>query len=318
MENKLNLAIIVFVKKEVTMLEVNNVELKYGDFTAVKNLSFTIKPGEIFGLLGTNGAGKTTTFRVIMGLLSPSKGEVLYFGKPVGYHNVDEIGYMIEERSLLTKLTVKQLMLFFGQLKSMSKETILKRLDFWLKHFGIMEYKDKKVKELSKGNQQKIQFISAILNDPKLLVLDEPFSGLDPINMAQFIDVIRMFQSEGKMIVFSSHQLDHVESFCEKIVVLEKGNVIIEGEIKKVKKDFEKLSININADVDVTHLKTFPGVYDVIENKDKMIVKIESDQYIHDIFDYVKTCENVRLFEVEEASLSEIFVAKVGGLREQV
>lgn len=300
------------------MLEVNNVELKYGDFTAVKNLSFSIAPGEIFGLLGTNGAGKTTTFRVIMGLLSPSKGDVLYFGKHVGYHNVDEIGYMIEERSLLTKLTVKELLLFFGQLKSMPKDLILKRLDHWLSYFGITEYKDKKVKELSKGNQQKIQFISAIINDPKLLILDEPFSGLDPINMTQFIEAIRLFQEQGKMIVFSSHQLDHVESFCEKIVVLEKGEVIIKGDIKEVKNDFEKLSINIDAEVDIDTLQTLPGVYKVIKNSDKIIVKIESDSYIDTIFDYVKSCNNVRLFEVEQASLSEIFVAKVGGSREKV
>jgi len=300
------------------MLEVNNVELKYGDFTAVKNLSFSIAPGEIFGLLGTNGAGKTTTFRVIMGLLSPSKGDVLYFGKHVGYHNVDEIGYMIEERSLLTKLTVKELLLFFGQLKSMPKDLIIKRLDHWLSYFGITEYKDKKVKELSKGNQQKIQFISAIINDPKLLILDEPFSGLDPINMTQFIEAIRLFQEQGKMIVFSSHQLDHVESFCEKIVVLEKGEVIIKGDIKQVKNDFEKLSINIDADVDLDTLQTLPGVYKVIKNSDKIIVKIESDKYIDTLFDYVKSCKNVRLFEVEQASLSEIFVAKVGGSREKV
>ncbi|MGM0436329.1 MAG: ABC transporter ATP-binding protein [Bacillota bacterium] len=300
------------------MLEVNNVKLKYGDFTAVKDLSFTIKPGEIFGLLGTNGAGKTTTFRVIMGLLSPSEGEVLYFGDHVGYHNVDEIGYMIEERSLLTKITVKELMLYFGQLKSMDKNLILKRLDYWLDYFQISEYKDQKIKELSKGNQQKIQFISAILNDPKLLVLDEPFSGLDPINTELFVKAVRQFQSEGKMIVFSSHQLDHVESFCEKIVVLEKGEAIIQGDIKQVKRDFQKLTINIDADVDPEHLRSLDGVYQVIENTDKTIVKIESEDYVQGVFDYVKTCKNVSLFDVEQASLSEIFISKVGGQREQV
>jgi ABC-2 type transport system ATP-binding protein len=297
------------------MLEVNNVDLKYGDFTAVKDLSFTIEPGEIFGLLGTNGAGKTTTFRVIMGLLKPSKGEVLYFGDQVGYHNVDEIGYMIEERSLLTKITVKELMFYFGQLKSMDKDTILKRLDYWLEYFDITEYKDKKIKELSKGNQQKIQFITAIINDPKLLVLDEPFSGLDPINTNLFVKAVRKFQKEGKMIVFSSHQLDHVESFCEKIIVLEKGEAIIQGDIKQVKKDFMKLTINIIADVDTDHLNTLEGVYHVEENSDKVIVKIESEDYIQGIFDYVKTCKNVSLFDVEQASLSEIFIAKVGGKR---
>ena len=300
------------------MLEVNNVELKYGDFTAVHDLSFKIRPGEIFGLLGTNGAGKTTTFRVIMGLLAPSRGEVLYFGDRVGYHNVDEIGYMIEERSLLTKITVKDLMLYFGQLKSMPKNLIETRLDYWLDYFDVVDYKDKPIKELSKGNQQKIQFISAIINDPKLLVLDEPFSGLDPINTELFVKAIRKFQSEGKMIVFSSHQLDHVESFCENIVVLEKGVPIIQGDIGQVKNDFRNLTINIVADVDVETLKHLPGVYRVEKNTREIKAKIESEAYIEGVFDYVKSCDNVRLFDVEQASLSEIFISKVGGSREKI
>ena len=300
------------------MLEVKSVQLNYGDFVAVKDLSFTLEPGKIFGLLGTNGAGKTTTFRVIMGLLKPTKGEVLYFNQEVGYHNVDEIGYMIEERSLLTKMTVKDLMLYFGQLKSMDKKTIIERLDHWLNVFDISDYKDKLIKELSKGNQQKIQFISALINDPKLLVLDEPFSGLDPINTKLFVEVIRDFQAKGKMIVFSSHQLDHVESFCEEIVVLEKGEVIISGDIKKVKDDFKKMSVKIIADVDSDVLKTLPGVYDVIKNTNSVIVKVESEEYIEALFDYVKMQKNVMTFDVEQASLSEIFIAKVGGKREQV
>ena len=300
------------------MLEVKNVQLNYGDFVAVKDLSFTLEPGKIFGLLGTNGAGKTTTFRVIMGLLKPTKGEVLYFNQEVGYHNVDEIGYMIEERSLLTKMTVKDLMLYFGQLKSMDKKTIIERLDHWLNVFDITDYKDKLIKELSKGNQQKIQFISALINDPKLLVLDEPFSGLDPINTKLFVEVIRDFQAKGKMIVFSSHQLDHVESFCEEIVVLEKGEVIISGDIKKVKDDFKKMSVKIIADVDIEVLNTLPGVYEVIKNTHSVVVKIESEEYIEGLFNYVKTQKNVLTFDVEQASLSEIFIAKVGGKREQV
>jgi ABC-2 type transport system ATP-binding protein len=225
---------------------------------------------------------------------------------------------MIEERSLLTKISVKDLILYFGQLKSMEKSVILERLDYWLDYFDILDYKDKTIKELSKGNQQKVQFISAIINDPKLLVLDEPFSGLDPLNMELFIKAIRKFQEEGKMIVFSSHQLDHVESFCEQIVVLEKGEVVIKGDIKKVKKDFKKLTINVKADVAVDELNKLPGVYKVIKNTDKVSIKIESEAYIKAIFDYVKTCENVTLFDVEEASLSEIFIDKVGGKREQV
>lgn len=300
------------------MLEVKNVEVKYGNFVAVHDLSFTIQPGKIFGLLGTNGAGKTTTFRVIMGLMPPTKGEALFFGDTVGYHNVDQIGYMIEERSLLTKITVKELLLYFGQLKNMTKETILSRMAHWLEYFEITEYRDKKIKELSKGNQQKIQFISAIINDPTLLVLDEPFSGLDPINTTLFVEVVRQFQAKGAMIVFSSHQLDHVESFCEQIVVLERGHVVMAGDIRDIKNDFKKLTVHIQAEVDSDVLKTLPGVYQVQPNARGLEVKITSEDHIDTLFDYVKTCRDVRRFDVEQASLSEIFIAKVGDVREKV
>lgn len=299
------------------MLEVKNAKMLYGDFVAVENLSFTIKPGDIFGLLGTNGAGKTTTFRMIMGLLEPTEGEILYFGQPVGYHNVNEIGYMIEERSLLTKITVKELMLYFGRLKDMEPQTIEERLDYWLKRFRIAEYKDKKIKELSKGNQQKIQFISAIINSPKLLVLDEPFSGLDPINLELFVEAIRDFQKQGSMVVFSSHQLDHVESFCEQVVVLEKGKAVIEGNLETVKDDFQKQNIHIVGDVDPERLKAIEGVERVVENANGIVVKIAHPDYRKAVFDYVKTCDNITKFEVEKATLSEIFIAKVGHSHEE-
>ena len=300
------------------MLEVKNARMLYGDLVAVDHLSFNIEPGEIFGLLGTNGAGKTTTFRMIMGLLDPTDGEILYNGKRVGYHNVNEIGYMIEERSLLTKITVKDLMLYFGQLKDMEPKVILERLDYWLKRFEIEDYKNKKIKELSKGNQQKIQFISAIINNPKLLVLDEPFSGLDPINMEAFVEVIRDFQKQGSMVVFSSHQLDHVESFCEKLIVLEKGKAIIEGRIDKVKKDYKKLNIKIVGDVDVEKLKKIPGVYKVVVNSNEIIAKIENEDVANLVFDYIRTCKNIMKYDVEQATLSEIFIAKVGQSHEEV
>ncbi|MDO9628951.1 MAG: ATP-binding cassette domain-containing protein [Acholeplasmataceae bacterium] len=299
------------------MLEVKNARMLYGDLVAVDSLSFTIKPGDIFGLLGTNGAGKTTTFRMIMGLLEPTEGEILYNGGKVGYHNVNEIGYMIEERSLLTKITVKELMLYFGQLKDMETKDILERLDYWLERFDIVDYKNKKIKELSKGNQQKIQFISAIINNPKLLVLDEPFSGLDPINTELFVEVIRDFQKNGSMVVFSSHQLDHVESFCEELIVLEKGKAIIEGRIDQVKKDFKKQNIKIIGDVDIETLKAISGVYQVIENSNEIIVKIENEDVATKVFDYIKTCQHIMKYDVEQASLSEIFIAKVGGLKNE-
>jgi ABC-2 type transport system ATP-binding protein len=294
------------------MLEVINARMLYGNLVAVDQLTFTIKPGDIFGLLGTNGAGKTTTFRMIMGLLNPTDGKVLYNGEKVGYHNVNEIGYMIEERSLLTKITVKELMLYFGQLKDMAPKLILERLDYWLERFDIVEYKNKKIKELSKGNQQKIQFISAIINNPKLLVLDEPFSGLDPINTELFVSVIRDFQKKGSMVVFSSHQLDHGESFCEELLVLVKGKVIIEGRIDQVKKDYKKQNIKIIGDVDLDKLSTISGVYQVVKNSNEIIVKIENEDVAENVFDYIKTCKNIIKYDVEQASLSEIFIDKVG------
>ena len=172
------------------MLKVSNVSKKYGDLLAVNNLSFEVNDGEIFGLLGLNGAGKTTTFRMILGLIDDYTGNITLDGKKIDYSITDKIGFLTEERSLLTKLTVLEQITYYGVLKSIPENEIEKRLDYWLEIFGISEYKNKKIKELSKGNQQKIQFISAIINDPKLLILDEPFSGLDPINVELFKNVI--------------------------------------------------------------------------------------------------------------------------------
>ncbi|MDY0210100.1 MAG: ATP-binding cassette domain-containing protein [Acholeplasma sp.] len=300
------------------MLEVKHVKKNYGTLTAVKDLSFNIKPGEIFGLLGTNGAGKTTTFKMILGLLEPTEGEILFNGKKISYDDADSIGYMIEERSLLVKLKVKDLILHYGALKGLDKEVILERLDYWLKRFNIESYKDKKIKELSKGNQQKIQFITAIINNPKLLVLDEPFSGLDPINTMKFVEVIRDFQSKGTMIIFSTHQIDHVESFCEQLIVLEKGNAVLSGQITDIKKEFKKHNIRIVAEVDPKALKTINGVLDVLVQPNEIIVKIENESCANLVFDYIKTCQNVRKFDIEQASLSEIFIEKVGETFEQV
>ena len=222
------------------MLKVEHVTKYYGDFLAVDDLSFTVKEGEIFGLLGVNGAGKTTTFRMIMGLLDPTKGSVTLDGKKIDYSMTDKIGFLTEERSLLTKLTVYDQCIFYGTLKGMSKKKIEERLDMLLEKFSISQYKYKKIKELSKGNQQKIQFITAILNEPKLLILDEPFSGLDPFNIELFKKEILELSKSGSMIIFSSHRMDHVELFCKKLVVLLHGKSVLEGYLKDIKEDYQK------------------------------------------------------------------------------
>ena len=294
------------------MLKVENVTKYYGDVLAVNNLSFTINDGEIFGLLGVNGAGKTTTFRMIMGLLEPNQGQITLNGKKVGYDVTERIGFLTEERSLLTKLTVKEQVVYYGTLKGMKEADILSKLDYWLERFGVQDYKERKIKELSKGNQQKIQFITAVIHEPDLLVLDEPFTGLDPINVELFMSVIREFKEKGKMILFSSHRMEHVELFCEKLVILKKGEAVLSGSLKQIKKDYRKKVISLNADVALEDLKKIKGVIDVAQENLDIIVKIESDEYIDDVFNVVKKSKNVTKFVVEDASLNEIFLDTVG------
>lgn len=299
------------------MLKVENVSKYYDDFKAVDNLSFEVKEGEIFGLLGANGAGKTTTFRMIMNLLEPSSGKITLNGKKIDYNITDEIGFLTEERSLLLKLTVKELMIYYGSLKSMKKDEILSELKKWLKRFNIEEYENKKIKELSKGNKQKIQFISSIIHKPKLLILDEPFSGLDPINVDMFIDVINELKKNGTIIIFSSHQMNHVELFCEKLLILDHGKTIIEGNLKDIKNSYDERKILIKADISKSELSELEGVKNVTIKGDEIEVKIENKKYAKSIFEYVAKCKNVTKFEVVELSLHEIFTKEVGVVREK-
>ncbi len=294
------------------MLKVENVTKYYGNNLAVDDLSFTINDGEIFGLLGVNGAGKTTTFRMIMSLLEPTKGKITLNGKEVGYDICEHIGFLTEERSLMTKLTVKEQVVYYATLKGMKEKEILKKLDYWLDRFGVSEYKERKIKELSKGNQQKIQFITAIIHEPDLLVLDEPFTGLDPINVELFMSVIREFKEKGKMILFSSHRMEHVELFCEKLVILLKGKTVLSGSLKEIKKNYRKKIIRINGNVDVEKLKKTKGVLEVEKEALDLIVKIESDEYVEEVFKVVKQGSDITKFVVEDASLNEIFVSLVG------
>lgn len=295
------------------MLKLEHVTKYYGNFLAVDDLSFEVKDGEIFGLLGVNGAGKTTTFRMINGLLDKTSGTITLNGKPITYDVTDSLGFLTEERSLLTKLTVKEQAIYYGILKGMKEQDILEKLDYWLERFQILDYKNRKIKELSKGNQQKIQFITSIINEPKLLILDEPFSGLDPINVELFMDVIKELKKKGTSIIFSSHRMEHVEMFCEKLVVLVRGKSVLAGELKQIKKDYRKKNIHIIAeDVDIKELEKVKGVLKVIQNESEIIVKIESDENVNAVFAFIKKCKEVTKFVVEDATLNEIFLEKVG------
>lgn len=295
------------------MLKLENVRKTYGSLVAVVNLSFSVKNGEIFGLLGENGAGKTTTFRMIMGLLEPDKGKITLDGKKIDYKVTDKIGFVTEERSLLTKLTVKEMIEYYGVLKGMDESDIDKKLDYWLEKFEITEYKNKKIKELSKGNQQKIQFISAVINDPKLLILDEPFTGLDPINVNLLKDAVKELQKKGCSIIFSSHQMEYIEDFCEQLIILVHGRAILNGSLDEIKENYAKKNIIIKADdLDIDAIKKIKGVIDVEQKANEVVVHIEDISISKSVFDIVKD-KYVTKYVVADAPLNEIFIHYVGG-----
>ena len=299
------------------MLKINNVTKYYDDLCAVDNLSFEVLDGEIFGLLGLNGAGKTTTFRMILNLIDDYEGEITFDGKKVDYSLTDKIGFLTEERSLLTKLTVLEQIIYYGRLKGMKEKKIIEKLDYYLDLFEIKEYKNKKIKELSKGNQQKIQFISAIINDPKLLILDEPFSGLDPINVELFKKVILDLKKKNTVIIFSSHRMEHVELFCEKLVILVKGKSVLSGNIKKIKEDYKRKNIKVIGSIDVNKVKKIKGVIDVENSSGEYIIKISEDSVVKNVFNYIKTVDDITKFVVEMPTLNEIFVNVVGDSYEE-
>ncbi len=299
------------------MLKLSHVTKYYGDFLAVDDLSFEVKDGEIFGLLGVNGAGKTTTFRMITGLLDKTSGSITFNGKKIDYSVTDKLGFLTEERSLLTKLTVLEQAKFYGGLKGMSDKDIENRLDYLLEKLEITEYKNKKIKELSKGNSQKVQFIMSIINSPKLLILDEPFSGLDPINIELFKKLILELKSEGTSIIFSSHRMEHVEYFCESLVILIHGKTVLKGNLKQIKEDYQKKNIMIEADASMDELKGIKGVEKVDKIGNTFVVSISDKSYVQNVFNYVKKLKNVTKFVVEEPTLNEIFIDKVGGTYEK-
>lgn len=298
------------------MLKLKNIKKTYQDLVAVDNLSFEVKDGEIFGLLGENGAGKTTTFRMIMGLLEPDNGSILLDGQKIDYSITDKIGFVTEERSLLTKLTVKEQILYYGALKGMSNNEIIKELDYWLDKFEIKEYENKKIKKLSKGNQQKIQFISAVINQPKLLILDEPFTGLDPINVKMLKDAVYELKEKGTSIIFSSHQMEYIEEFCEKLVILVKGKTILEGYLEEIKNSYGIRKILLNVlDYDIEKLSKIKGVNSINKKYDYYEINIDNESTVDLIFKEIKKYKVLK-FDAVKPTLNDIFIEKVGAFHE--
>ncbi|OAT83069.1 sodium ABC transporter ATP-binding protein [Bacillus sp. MKU004] len=293
-------------------LSIGHVTKKFGSFTAVDNLSLTIDTGEMFGFLGANGAGKTTTFRMTLGLLDPTAGEITWDGKKIDYAASGEIGYLPEERGLYPKMKVKDQIVYLARLRGMDKKEIVKELTYWLERFNIPQYADKKVEELSKGNQQKIQFISSVIHKPKLLILDEPFSGLDPVNVELLKEAVRDMKRVGTTIVFSSHRMEHVEELCESLCIMHHGRPVVHGGLKDIKRTFGKKNVAINSDVDLAELQSFNGVTKFRETTEGILLQVESEKNAEEIFHHAARKGFLRKFELEDPSLNDIFIEKVG------
>lgn len=293
-------------------LLVENATKRFGDFTAVDNLSLKVDEGQMYGFLGANGAGKTTTFRMILGLLNQTQGKITWNGSPITYANSPKIGYLPEERGLYPKMKVEEQLVYLAQLRQMSAGKAKREAHRWLERFEVPHYASKKVEELSKGNQQKIQLIASLIHKPSLLILDEPFSGLDPVNVEMLKSAILDFQKEGATIVFSSHRMDHVEELCDDMSILDKGQVMVSGSIRHVKRSFGKQNVRLKMDRDLSSLRELDGVEAFTKTHDGAVFRIAEEETAQRILARAMELGVLRHFSIEEPTLEEIFIAKVG------
>jgi ABC-2 type transport system ATP-binding protein len=293
-------------------LQLESVTKRFGDFTAVDDLTLSVGDGTMYGFLGANGAGKTTTFRMILGLLNANEGRITWNNKPINYKTSPEIGYLPEERGLYPKMKVEEQLIFLGQLRGMNKTDAKAGLKNWLDRMEIPHYANKKVEELSKGNQQKIQVIASLLHNPKLLILDEPFSGLDPVNVELLKEAIIEFRNSGATIIFSSHRMDHVEELCEELSIIHHGKQIVSGTLREVKQSFGKQNVRIHSDNDLSKLASISGVTSVSKSIEGALYQVESEHIANKLLTAALESGPIRHFAIEEPSLQDIFIEKVG------
>ena len=297
-------------------LVIQNVTKSFGAFIAVQDVSFTAEAGQIFGFLGTNGAGKTTTMRIILDILRPDVGSITWDGRP----NTDVPrrlwGYLPEERGLYPKMVVEEQLLFLAQLYGASERDARRDLDDWLERFDIVENRRKRVEQLSKGNQQKIQFLAAVLHDPDILIMDEPFSGLDPVNAAQMIEAFGEMRQRGKTIIFSTHQMEQAEELCQAIAIIHRGRLVVHGDVRAVKRSTGRqiVRLALAEDPEMRWLDRLPGVTVTKRRPDFVEVEVQHGSDPEAILRAaLEHGGRVTRFEIGEPSLNDIFLASVGG-----
>ena len=292
-------------------LKLQNVSKKYIGKQAVDNITFELdKPG-VFGLLGTNGAGKTTTIRMLLGIIKKDSGEITWNGKKVERKHVN-FGYLPEERGVYPKTKVQDQLLYFAELKGMNKKEAIQSINKWSKVLKVEEYLQMTAEKLSKGNQQKIQFLTAILHDPELIVLDEPFSGLDPVNTELLKEVMVELEKKGKYIIMSSHQMSSIEEFCSDIVIINRGKTVLKGNLKEIKNSYpaKKLELSVKQDVTSYINKLQMKVEKNIDNNYE--ITIENEEQAHTLMkNLVNNNIEIDKFELKKPSLNDIFIEKV-------
>jgi ABC-2 type transport system ATP-binding protein len=295
------------------MLQVAHLRKDFKTVRAVDDVSFQVQRGEIFGLLGPNGAGKTTTIRVILNILEPDGGEALYDGRKFSDRTRDLLGYLPEERGLYKKSRVLDTILYFAELRGVARGKAKAEAYRWLKRFSLLEYVERKVEELSKGNQQKVQFITAVLHGPELIVLDEPFSGLDPVNQILFKDILLELKKEGKAIIFSTHQMDQAEKLSDSLCLINKGRVVLGGSVREVKKRYGTNALHLAFEGDGSFLSTLPGVTRALIYSNSAELELSREADMQKILSGMLGRLALRKFELVEPSLQSIFIQVVGG-----
>ena len=294
-------------------LELKNVSKSFVGKKAVDDISFSLKEPGVYGLLGTNGAGKTTTIRMLLGIIKKDSGEITWKGKPVDRKSVN-FGYLPEERGLYPKTKIFDQLMYFAELKGMQKEESIESINKWAKELKVEEYLQMPVEKLSKGNQQKIQFMIAIIHNPELVVLDEPFSGLDPVNTEILKNIIINLIRDGKYVIMSAHQMATIEEFCSDILILNKGKTVLQGNLKKIKETYpaNRVEINVNQDIR-NYIKEFDFEVET-EANNNYVIKISSEEKAHKLLNRLVS-ENIVIdkFEIKKPTLNDIFIEKVGG-----
>ena len=292
------------------VLELKNIDKSFGENQVLRGVSFKAEGGRAFGLLGRNGAGKTTSIRILMGVFPANGGEVLVDGKPINYDKVG-IGYLPEERGLYPKKIIIDQLVYFAELKGMNAKDAVKSVDLWLERLGMTEHRNKRLDALSKGNQQKIQLITALAHDPDIVILDEPFSGLDPVNALLLKDVVREQIAKGKIVLFSSHQMSYIEEFCDSIAIINAGKVVISGDLHEIKRAYPRDKIVVSAQ---NPQKIMADLGDVctLREDGTILIKLSNQDEKQAMMRRIVSDYDVDEVSVFEPSLNDIFVEYAG------